>query len=202
MALDIASVRPKISSAINTIIDDFTTFPDKYLTEDDVRCHLVNALLDDPLLNKLIRTDDGSQSIPIHSEVRWYGESGDLNLRSDVVVFDVRTLQVKDGLVKLSSKGYGFKYPFSVIEIKLRRVNGGSDNKLVKDINADLEKIMTVRTEVQGDYDTILIVLDKKANIETKINAIEATITDLNVKILYRSAKQLQEGNNLNLDQH
>ena len=90
-----------IENIILNLIEDFKSYPDKYLTESDVKCALVSELMKIPEFNRLYATEDGSKSIPIHSEVRWYGQSGRLKWRSDIVIIDVGTLRVKNGIFKI-----------------------------------------------------------------------------------------------------
>ena len=88
------------------LLQDFEKYPDKYLTEEDVRGFLVSNLLKHSEFNALQDTSDNSKSISLHSEVRWYGYSGKLKYRSDIVIIDVASLKAKDGMFKLPSKGY------------------------------------------------------------------------------------------------
>jgi hypothetical protein len=47
---EMTNVQQKAAKAINSAIDDFIRYPDKYLTEDDVRCCIVRELMNDPQL--------------------------------------------------------------------------------------------------------------------------------------------------------
>lgn len=159
-----------VKFAIKNLIDDFKRYPDKYLTESDVRCVLVNELMKIPEFNEIQNTEDNSKSISVHTEVRWYGQSGKLKWRSDIVIIDVSTLKVKSGLFKLPSKGFSFNQPKAIIEIKLRRINGESNNVFMAKIKEDVEKLKKIKSEVDGDYFCCLIVLDKKENINRNQN--------------------------------
>jgi len=158
-----------IKGKINNLLDGFKQYPDKYLTESDVRCALVRELMKISSLNKLQNTNDSSKSISIHTEVRWYGQSGKLKWRSDIVIIDVQTLKVKDGLFKLPSKGYAFNEPKAIIEIKLRRINGESKSTFIKKINKDIDRLKQIKREIAGDYFCCLIILDKKDDINGDI---------------------------------
>ena len=155
----------KIRRSVLELIRDFERYPDKYLTESDVRCALVKKLMAAPEFRELEDTEDGSKSIPVHTEVRWYGQSNELKWRSDIVIIDVSTLRVKDGILKLPSKGFGFNRPRAILEIKLRRINGVSNNEFITKIGQDIERLENIRREVEGDYSCDLIILDKKADI-------------------------------------
>jgi len=88
-------VKGKINEAVRRLIEDFSRFPDKYLTENDVRCQLVYYLMQYSEFSSMQDTGDGSKSISLHTEVRWHGESGKLKWRSDIVIIDVSSLRVK-----------------------------------------------------------------------------------------------------------
>jgi len=162
-----------IREAIDDLIEDFELYPDKYLTEDDVRCFLVQNLMKYQEFSQLQNTFDDSQSISLHTEVRWYGREGDLNLRSDIVFIDVESLRVNEGKFKLPSKQYAFYNQFAIIEIKLRRYKRVSDNKFVNEINKDFEKLDKINKKVSGDYSSYLIALDKRNYIEEIQSKIE-----------------------------
>mgnify|MGYP001170996616 FL=1 len=60
----------QIKEKINSLIEEFRQYPNKYLTEEDVRCNLIIRLAEIPGLNELQDTHDNSKSTPIHTEVR------------------------------------------------------------------------------------------------------------------------------------
>jgi len=181
------NIKNIITVEIQNIAQDFKQYPDKYLTENDVRSFLVAKLLKHPEFSEPQKTGDCSISIPVHTEVRWYGNSGKLRWRSDIVVIDVASLRTKEGFFSIPSKGYAFNKPLAIIEVKLRRKNGGSDNDFIKRIKSDFEKLKEIKNEVDGDYLCILIALDKKSNIKSKLNDIkkESTDEEENIKICY-----------------
>jgi len=159
----------QIKEKINSLIEEFKQYPNKYLTEEDVRCNLIIRLAEIPGLNEMQDTHDNSKSTPIHTEVRWYGQSKGLKWRSDIVVIDVDTLEVKNRPFHLPSKGYGFLEPMAIIEIKLRRTNGQGDDKFMNDIEKDICKLKEIKKEVEGDYPCFLIILDKKIDISQSV---------------------------------
>ena len=116
--------------------EDFVSYPNKYLTEDDVRIHLCKLLLEK--FGEIEATRDGDHSISLHTEVQWYGK-GTLKYRSDIVLIDVGTLHVKR-FSQMPSKGYGFNIPKAIIELKLRRPNGDSDRVFRRSVENDLKK--------------------------------------------------------------
>ena len=170
----------KITQTIKDLINDFESYPDKYLTESDVRCLLFKKLVESQELAQLQQTEDDSCSIPLHTEVRWYGKSGKLKWRSDIVVVDVSSLRVKNNIFRLRSKGYEFNKPLAIIEIKLRRTKGDTDNAFIEKVQKDISKLEEIKREIPGDYPCYLIVLDKKNDIQEKIARAD------DVKIYYK----------------
>jgi len=176
-------IEKKISGVTRKLIDDFENYPDKYLTESDVRCFLFQRLMSCKEFNQLQQTKDSSFSIPLHTEVRWYGKSGKLRWRSDIVVVDVSSLRVKNNIFRLPSKGYEFNKPLAIIEIKLRRTIGSSDNTFIKKVHEDIHRLKEIRNKLPGDYVCFLVILDKKNNIEKMIKSINR---EEKIKIIYK----------------
>jgi len=163
-----------VESRIDALIDEFDSFPDKFLTEEDLRSYLYHLLLDG--FSKLEKTEDNSQSISLHCEIRWYGQSQDLTYRSDIVIFDVSQLKTKKSNIKLPSKGYGFNNPFVIIEIKLRRKNGKSDFQYKTKLEEDRKKLYEIKSkvvELGTNIHTYLLGFDKKTNINFDIKSDE-----------------------------
>lgn len=165
----------EINISLNFLKESFIKYPDVFLTEEDLRCHLFILLQQSLNINKLIfNTADQSKSIPTHSEIRWYGESGKLKYRSDIVILDPRTLNTTDKSMKLPSKGYGFNSFWAIIELKLRRINGKSDNQFLKEIKSEFYKLKKIEEEMryknkhQAEY--YLLCFDKKKDISQHIN--------------------------------
>ena len=137
-----------INSAIRQLIDDFNQYPNKYFTEEDVRVHLCSFLLKD--FGNINQTADDDRSISLHTEVRWWGENRSRML-SDIIIFDVIDLEVTPQRVKklkhldlIPNKGFSGITPKVVIELKLRRHCGESDNQFKKKIKSDVEKLENV----------------------------------------------------------
>ncbi len=160
-----------IQRAIQNLISEFRVTPNKFLTEEDLRCYLYGLLLGD--YGRLKKTEDDGKSISLHSEVRWYGNTGKLRLRSDLVILDVSSLKTneKDMKLKLPSKGYSFNKFFAIIEIKMRRIKGYSDNKFMDAVAKDSEKIRTIRKELDSSTNpfwSYIVIFDKKHNMNLK----------------------------------
>ena len=134
------TVQQNINNAIQYLVMDFMRYPNKYLTESDIKCFLFTELMKIKKFSKLQNTSDNSKSTSVHTEVRWYGDSGKLKYLSDIVIINPAQLRTKDGYFKLPSKSYAFNYPLTIIEIKLRRINGGTDNIFIKKVSKDKKK--------------------------------------------------------------
>jgi len=155
-----------IESRISTLINEFNRYPDKFLTEEDVRAYLYHLLLDG--FSKIEKTEDNSHSISLHCEIRWYGQDQNLRYRSDLVIFDVSQLKTQDDNQRLPSKGYGFNNPDIIIEIKLRRKGNKSDNQYKLDFEEDRRRLSEIKSQVSEtghNIYTYLIAFDKKSNI-------------------------------------
>ncbi|SMM99717.1 hypothetical protein SPONN_901 [uncultured Candidatus Thioglobus sp.] len=162
--------------AIQSLINDFSKYPNKYLTEDDVRIHLCHLLMPD--FGGIEQTKDSDCSISLHTEVRWHGDKH-LRYRSDIVLLDVVDMQVtKKKMLELKNhpeKGYAVNKIKGVIEIKFRRNKGDSDNQFFKKIKNDYDKLKEIKDMISTDnenQDTFysLIVLDKKKDIKSRLN--------------------------------
>lgn len=156
-------IREAVERAIKRVELKFNHHSHIFLTEDDLRCNLFSELLKEDVLSSVQRTQDQSCSIPIHSEVRWYGENGKLKTRSDLVILDVAKLKTSNNdFLRLSSKGYGFRGSVVVIELKLRRPNGPSDNALKNAIMNDIKKMKELQESLSDQALFHLIIFDKK----------------------------------------
>lgn len=164
-----------LDKIIRRLFRAFLDFPNLFLTEEDIRCHLFSELLRVPQFSLKHKTSDGSFSIPIHSEVRWYGASNKLKYRSDIVILDPGDLRVMETKLKLPTKGYAFNYFWAIIEIKLRRKNGKSDNQFLKDIIKEKEKLISINEEIIYKDRAYYCVLcfDKKKDISKQIKKIK-----------------------------
>lgn len=165
-----------IDNAIQSLIDDFSKYPNKYLTEDDVRIHLCHLLMKN--FSKIESTKDDDRSISLHAEIRWWGKKH-LKYRSDIVLLDVADMQVtKHKILELKdhpTKGYAANKIKGVIEIKFRRNQGDSNNAFLTKIKKDYEKLREIKNmlSIEGyNQNTFysLIVLDKKQNMENRLN--------------------------------
>lgn len=182
------SLNIEIEQSVNNLVQNFNEFPDIYLTEEDVRTHLFSFIFNKSnLCRMLFNTQDGTKSTPLHSEIRWYGNSGKLKYRSDIVILDPRTMITKRGF-SLPSKGFGFNHFYAIIEIKLRRINGKSDNKFREEIIKEIKKLKKIKAETESANKykpiTILLCLDKKNDISHKLPTINGN--DIAVRYIFR----------------
>ena len=176
--------RNKIDTAIEQVKETFQSYPDIFLTESDMKCHLFAKLLEDNNFSRIKRTEDKSNSISLHSEVRWYGrEDKKLKYRSDIVIIDVSDLRTENSTVfRLPSKGYGFNKFSSIIEVKLRRRNGASDKSFLKNVKKDVEKLQEISKKVSSNFIGYLVIFDKKKDIIKEISNIKSI---RNIEIIY-----------------
>ena len=162
----------QIEQKIDELLGEFRANPEIVLTEDDVRCQLYMKLKSVRELSELCETADGGgvRSLPLHTEVRWYGDNGKLRYRSDIVIIPVSNLITRNRpSFKLPSKSYGFDGPVAIIELKLRRRNGPSDAKFKKEIQSDLEKLEELKKKVSERSKRYLVILDKRESIRDNL---------------------------------
>ena len=168
--MDANTIRRHVTNCVDRLCTDFGTCPNSLLTEDDMRVRLGALLLEHFGTHQ--RTEDGDSSIPLHSEVRWYG-NGRLKYRSDLVVIDVGTLRVRNvGGLQLPSKGYGFNVPKAIIELKFRRPTGESDRAFIESIEADCAKLRTIRSQLSEETPRLacwVVAFDKKGDVTTRV---------------------------------
>lgn len=159
-----------VDQAIGRLVEDFQSFPNKYLTEDDVRVHLCLLLMEH--FGSVENTKDRDKSISLHTEIRWWGPEGSQE-RSDIVLFDVSELSVTKECISRQTKlklvprkGYSSNKPIAIIELKLRRNIGESNNQYVKKVNQDLEKLCEINRMFEESYNTSpllrMVALDKR----------------------------------------
>lgn len=186
-----------INDAIDRLIADFSQYPNKYLTEDDVRIHLCHLLMND--FGKIEPTKDNDCSISLHTEIRWWGEVH-LKYRSDIVFIDVGDLNVEPNKVfklyqqnKIPAKGYAGNKVKGVIEIKLRRGKNVSDNQFFKNIQKDYNKLKKIK-EMLGNYDSAyyIVALDKRQNIKTRLSSLLNNNINVKYKFANRANKNCQ----------
>jgi hypothetical protein len=92
-----------------------------------------------------------------------------MKTRSDIVLVEVSDLDVLRHRL-MPSKGFGFKIPKAIIELKFRRPNGNSDAQFVKAIEDDLGKLRDLHRVFSEDgaagYPQLrMIVFDKKTRL-------------------------------------
>ena len=194
------TIKTAVESAIQRVELRFNSHSHIFLTEDDLRCNLFSELLKEEVLSSVQMTKDQSYSIPIHSEVRWYGENGRLKIRSDLVILDVANLITSNiDFFRIHSKGYAFRGFVVVIELKLRRPNGPSDNAFKNAIMKDIRKMNELKRSISGQALFHLIIFDKK-------NIIDITnLREPDIKIHYNAMtmnNQIIENNSQTLQRH
>jgi len=178
-----------IDNAIDNLIEDFCMYPNKYLTEEDVRTHLCLNLME--RFGVIQKTKDSDRSIALHTEVRWWGPNGSQE-RSDIVIFDVSELSVTKEVIKkqtkmkiIPQKGYSFNKALAIIEIKLRHTVDCSDNQYIKKIKKDINKLTNIKQMFNDFYDSApvlsMVALDKRNLIPYLANCTE----NIGVKFKY-----------------
>lgn len=165
------TVHQVITQSVVAFLDGVRSTTD-VLTEDDMRCRLFSYLY------QRLPPNASGVRVSLHSEVRWYGDlcgnHRPLKYRSDLVVIDDTTLKDDSEFFRAPSKGYGFSEYYGIIELKLRRGNGASDKVFLKEINADIAKLVQIKQLTSPVHHPvyILVVFDKKRDIRSALTPI------------------------------
>ncbi len=155
-----------LEASIDELSAEFLANPGVFLTEEDLRAHLVAKLLRHELLSTPQRTQrEDVLSIPVHSEVRWYGTlPRQERFLSDIVILNPRGLETVD---PIRTKGYAFESFYAVVELKLRRLGNRTDVGYTKLIRADYGRLVNmIDRRVMQTPRYYHLCFDKKANIE------------------------------------
>ncbi len=162
------AVRKITDQSISEFVNNATESLD-FLTEDDMRCRLFS------ILQRNLTTLAEGNTLSIHSEVRWYGDARGrqrpLKFRSDLVIVDQTTLREDNVFFRAPSKGYGFNEYYGIIELKLRRRNGHSDNAFLEMIRADIDKLTEINDVTSPIHNPLfhMLIFDKKHNLRTSL---------------------------------
>lgn len=162
-----------IDEATKELCYEFKKNPDIFLTESDVKAFLYHLLITKSPLCNLTPTLSGTKTHSVHTEIRFYGNSGRLKYLSDIVVLDPSDLSTKSGgSVKISSKGFSFDDYHAIIEIKLQRTT--CKKNLIRELDDDIEKIKRIVKESTkpnpSSTELYFLYLDRKDDIQEKIN--------------------------------
>ncbi len=158
----------KIFRVILHLVADLRRFPDIFMTEGDLHSHLFSRLLEIPELHQRQRTENGSISVPIHSEISFFSRNRRLENRVDIAIFNVAQLETQ---VRDSGKGFLFGDSKLGIEIKLNR--NGSKKQVLKGIKHDMTKI--VRLKGLNQEAIFIVLYFDKMNRLSKEELIEIT---------------------------
>lgn len=158
-----------LETSITELTNEFLANPGVFLTEEDLRTHLVAKLLRNELLSTPQRTQrEDVLSIPVHSEVRWYGTLPQQErFLSDIVILDPRGLETVD---PIRTKGYAFENFYAVIELKLRRLGDRADAAYIQLIRDDYSRLVNMIDNRENRVPRYYhLCFDKKVTIEEKL---------------------------------
>jgi len=137
------------------------------------------------------QTTGDTKSIPVHTEIRFYGRSGKLKYLSDIVVLDPSDLSTQvGGSVKIHSKGFSFDKYYAIIEIKLQRTK--NKKNLLIELDKDINRVKEISKETQPIHQTkfYFIYLDRAEDIEGEIKEYFADKQlDDKYELLYKGRK-------------
>lgn len=149
-------------ATIRKLVREFENNPHNFFSEGDVKCRLFMLLFQNRKIRRLKKTRDGKLISPLHSEVSYFNDGGQLLLRVDLSAVDpedtyVYSIPKKDG-IKLA-KGYEFGRSHCAIEIKLNKID--SKQKMLTKWIKDLDKLRDIKSR-NPSLTLFSILLDKK----------------------------------------
>lgn len=173
------------------------------LTEDDLKCHLFSKL--NSLVNGSFETmDSGIRTSPLHSELKFFDEDGELKLRPDLCIIEPNELSILHS-VNLTVDSQGFRYEstsgkefeFSgnaiIIELKFCKNKRGINRGHIRTYEKDIEKIKRlqniINTNSNGRNEIIgIFIVFNKTNIKSSsFEELLSQQTD-KLKIIYGSS--------------
>ena len=194
-----SSLQNIIEKKIDAIESVFQKHKGYILTEDDLKCIVYSELKKIPQLGMFTETEDkGIFSIPIHTELSWYDDNGELSIIPDITILEPKSLSVlhynenKD--VALPSKQYSFEGDAIIFELKfIRNKTGIIPNELAK-IELDYIKINKLfdKFELNRKNNKVfayMVVFNKTNLICEEFEKLKDKINkeDSNIKLLYKT---------------
>lgn len=174
----------RIVRAISDLEYEYRRNQGLILSEADLEC-LIFQRLSRLLPNKLPTADDGITGSPLHAEINFFDENGNLRLRPDITILEPKQMsikratafRIKDGRLaygRLPSKGFEFHGRVIVIEIKFYKSKAGIQPKNIKKIKADIDKILRLRrlNRPYGDDNIfgIMVVFNKTNRVHSSFH--------------------------------
>jgi hypothetical protein len=134
------------------------------------------------------KTIDGQLTWPLHTEVTYFDDNGQLLFHVDLSAVDTAFTDtfsnMETGGVRLS-KGYSAKMCYFAIELKLNKRD--NKTKMLRDWIKDMDKLTNIKT--RNPYLTCFsILLDKKANAFTSTEFNDICNKYKQIKALYANA--------------
>ncbi len=148
------NLRAQIRAKIDDLASAYRHAPGTILTEDDLKCLLVNRLLEIPDLRTQYPTQDpGVIGTMVHTEVSWFNRNWQLKKKPDVTILDPRALSIFHGSDggTLPRKGFAFGGQAIIFELKLIRDKGGVGTRATQTIRNDLRKIEDLFNKLERD---------------------------------------------------
>lgn len=146
MDMDIEEVAAIVDRELEAICTRFRDQPASILTEDDLKCWLFSRLV--PTFGDSEPTRDPNILCPpLHAELSWFDNNGDLRHRPDITILQPQHLSIRRGVVAgipLPSKGAHFIGSAVLVEFKVSHQRGGVSPQMVMDFAYDVEKLKEI----------------------------------------------------------
>lgn len=151
------------------------------LSEDDLKCQLFSKLT--TVCNNDNETiDSGIKGSPLHSEINFFNEKGELKLRPDISIIEPNELSilhsvnltVKNNRIyfeRTSGKEFEFSGNTIIIELKFCKNKSGINSRHIKTYLKDIEKIQRLQNIINvnshGNYKILgVFVIFNKTNLK------------------------------------
>lgn len=151
-------------NSIKQLLGEFVENPAYFFSESDVKCRLFQLLFQHKQISTLGKTIDGKLTLPLHTEVSYFNDEGQLLFHVDLSAVDPLFTDTfsnsQNGGVKLS-KGYSAKMCYFAIELKLNKL--APKNDMMEKWIADMEKLTNIKKR-NPFLACFSILFDKTAN--------------------------------------
>jgi len=146
----------EIETKINELDDEYSHVRGKILTEADLKCSIFMKLHEIPILAEPEEIAEGGiLASKIHSELSWFNEKYQLQIRPDITILDPSSLKVFP-FSQISrdspSKGFEFMGDAIIFELKFNRKSTGIDEHYFKNqIKDDFDKIERLNERIDRE---------------------------------------------------
>jgi hypothetical protein len=188
---------PEIERKVNELASDYSNTTGLILTEDDLKFHLVRKLYEiEGLATPGETIDPGIFATPIHTELSWYGPTGQLGIKPDISIIEPQYLSILHNLdadEDMPSKQCHFAGHSIIFELKFVKIRSGITHGKLAEIVEDIEQVKGIIENLNEPYrDDVfgfIVVFNKTGRAVPEFHQLlENYRTEEKYKILYHTA--------------